>query len=101
MNATMELAPAVVSRLSNIKDSTDIDDGLAPGKQQLAVGLADNPFRGCRSRFKVESPAQSGQMKTLIPYGPTPRELHNWLIRFLLLCGKTQATCEAKRLLHS
>ena len=51
-------------------DTADLDEGLALGDQLLgSLELADDLLRVCLVRFMVESPAQSGRMRTLIHPG--------------------------------
>jgi len=52
-------------------DTADLDDGLALGDQLLGgFELSDDLFGCMPGGFMVESPAQSGRMRTLIYPGP-------------------------------
>ncbi len=60
----------MVGRLRHLDDAADIGGGLALGDQLLgSFELADDLIRCVPGAFLVESPAQSGRLKTLIHPG--------------------------------
>ena len=71
LHAATLLSPAVVGRLRDLDDATDVGDGLPLGNQllrRLSLQLICSAV--CLLRFMVESTAQSGRMWTLIHPGP-------------------------------
>jgi len=74
LHTAVELPPAVVGRLSDFKDATNVSNGLALGQQLLSgFELADDLLGGMAGSFHGGVPGLVCRMRTLNHRGPIPK----------------------------